>query len=306
MDWDALRVFLAVAKSGSLTRAAQTLGLSQPTVGRRLASLEADTGARLLERTPRGYVATEAGAAILANIERMEGEALAVERAITGRDAGLSGAIRVTAIEWFAARVLAPIVAEFSLEHPAVTVELLTDVRLFSLTRREADIAVSFAPFDQREIFQRKAADVPHGLFASPVYLDRRGAPDCRTGMAGHALIQMDDAHWGQADAAWLARLAPDARIALRSNSREAQAQACLAGAGIAILPQCLGRKTPGLVEIPTVEPAPMRTAWIGVHRDVRRIPRIRLDRVHRPAPARVGVPQRIPRRGRRGAFRRA
>ncbi|MEW5685474.1 MAG: LysR family transcriptional regulator [Pseudomonadota bacterium] len=276
MDWDDLRVFLAVAKLGSLTRAARHLNLSQPTVGRRLAALEEVTGARLLERTPTGYVLTEAGHAIVANLERMENEALAVERAITGRDAGLAGTVRVTAVEWFAARVLAPILADFSRLHPAVTIDLLTDVRLFSLTRRESDIAVGFAPFAQHEILQRKAAEVPHALFASPDYIARAGRPNCATGMDGHAIIQMDEQHWAQEDAAWLAALAPNARIALRSNSREAQARACVAGAGIAILPRCMGEKTPGLVEITTPTTPPTRTAYIGLHRDTRHTPRIR------------------------------
>lgn len=276
MDWDDLRVFLAVAKSGSLTRAARDLGLSQPTVGRRIAALEKRTGARLLDRTPTGYVTTAAGAAILAGLERMEGEALAVERMIIGHDAGLSGPVRVTAIEWFAARVLAPIFADFTLEHPEVTIELLTDVRLFSLTRREADIALSFNRFDQGDIFQRKVADVPHALFASPSYIEARGTPDCRTGMGGHAIIQMDEQHGGQVDAEWLATIAVDAHVALRSNSREAQARACAAGAGVAVLPRCLGEKTPGLVEIVTHSLPPTRTVWLGVHRDVRQTPRVR------------------------------
>lgn len=276
MDWDDLRVFLMVARLGSLTRAAHALGLSQPTVGRRIAALEKTTGARLLDRTPTGYAVTAAGAAVLASIERMEGEALTVERMISGHDAGLSGPVRVTAIEWFAARTLAPIYAEFSLANPEVTIELLTDVRLFSLTRREADIALSFNRFDQADIFQRKVAEVPHALFAAPGYIERHGRPSCADGMSGHAVIQMDEQHGGQVDAEWLAGLAAGARIVLRSNSREAQARACAGGAGVAVLPRCLGEKTPGLVEIATPSPPPCRTVWLGVHRDVRQTPRVR------------------------------
>lgn len=276
MDWDDLRVFLAVAKTGSLTRAAQALGLTQPTVGRRIAALEKRTGARLLERTPTGYATTVAGAAIVSSLERMEGEALAVERMISGHDAGLSGPVRVTAIEWFAARVLAPIFADFTLVHREVTIELLTDVRLFSLTRREADIALSFNRFDQADIFQRKVAEAPHALFAAPSYIERFGKPSCADGMHGHTVIQMDEQHGGQVDAEWLAGLASNAHIAVRSNSREAQARACAAGAGVAVLPRCLGQKTPGLEEIVTPSPPPCRTVWLGVHRDVRQTPRVR------------------------------
>lgn len=276
LDWDDLRVFLAVAKLGSLTRAAQTLGLSQPTVGRRIAALEKRTGSRLLERTPTGYGLTVAGAAVVASVERMEGEALSVERMISGHDVGLTGLVRITAIEWFAARVLASIYAEFSLSNPEVTIELLTDVRLFSLTRREADIALSFNRFDQAEIYQRKVAEVPHALFASPSYIARFGKPDCANGMRGHAVIQMDEQHGGQVDAEWLAGLASSARITVRSNSREAQARACAGGAGVAVLPRCLGEKTPGILEIVTPSPPPSRSVWLGLHRDVRHTPRIR------------------------------
>jgi len=276
LDWDDLRVFLAVARTGSLTRAAVSLGLSQPTVGRRITALEQRMGARLLERLPGGHVPTAAGEAVLGNIERMEGEAVTLERLISGRDAGLSGLVRVAADEWFSTRILAPVVAEFVTANPEVTVEVLTDGRLSSLSRREVDIAFRFSRFDQNEVHQRIAAEVPHGLFASADYLRRAGRPDLAVGLSGHAVIQMNEQRDAQADADWLAALPGEPRVAFRSNSREAQAQVCAAGAGLAVLPRCLAEKTGRLVEIETDPPPAVRTVWLGVHRDVRHIPRVR------------------------------
>ena len=91
LDWDDLRTFLAIARHGTLSAAARALGVHQPTMGRRLAALEQRAGARLLQKTPRGYIPTAAGEAILGNVERIEAEALAVERRITGRDVRLEG-----------------------------------------------------------------------------------------------------------------------------------------------------------------------------------------------------------------------
>ena len=124
LDWDDLRFFLAVVRTGSLSAAARELRVTQSTVGRRLASLEGNLGARLLHRTPDGYVPTLAGEAILGRVERVEAEALAVERAVGGRDAQLQGVVRVTAVETLASHVLAPCFCALQSRSPEGTVKL--------------------------------------------------------------------------------------------------------------------------------------------------------------------------------------
>lgn len=277
LDWDDLRIFLAVARSGSLSAAARALGTAQPTVGRRLAACERRLGTRLLARKPGGYSLTEAGAAVLRHVEAIDAAALSVERIAAGRDAGLAGVVRLTCTDWIARRVLAPIIAGACAEHPAITVELVADVRAYSLAQREADVAVRLGSFAQREVLRRKLAHVAFGLYAAPAYLARHGDPDFRGGAAGHALLAMTDAH-GEPfpDSAWLAEVAPRARLACRSVTREALAGLAAAGAGLATLPRYLGDGMPELRALATPSAVPGRDLWVGVHRDTRGTPRVR------------------------------
>src|ERR1700712_4827567 len=141
MDWDDLHSFLAIARAGSLSGAARELGVRQSTMSRRLTALEQRAGARLLHRTPVGYTLTALGESVLGNAERMEAEAIAIERAVAGRDVSLTGMLRITTVEVLAHRLLPPAVARLRCRHPGITVEIIADGRLLSLARRDADIA---------------------------------------------------------------------------------------------------------------------------------------------------------------------
>jgi len=177
--------------------------------------------------------------------------------------------LRVSASDWFGARVLAPILAGFTRAHPGVTVELVTDSRLFSLARREADLVVRIRPFDEPEVVQRRLTHVPYALYAVAGTTEPGDGTGC-------ALVTMDTAFEAMPDVAWLARALPRARVALRSNNREAQARACAAGAGFAVLPRPLGDAEPGLQRIDLGEAPPGRDVWVGFHRDLRRLARLR------------------------------
>src|SRR5438552_19176157 len=113
LEWDDLRYFLALARNGSLSAAGRALGVTQPTVGRRIDAFERRLGTKLFRRSPSGYALSPAGESMLAHVDSMEREALAAERIATGRDVGLEGTVRVTAPEWLATRVLAAMVARF-------------------------------------------------------------------------------------------------------------------------------------------------------------------------------------------------
>jgi DNA-binding transcriptional LysR family regulator len=273
LSWDDLQLFLAVARGKNLSSAARALGVTQPTMGRRLASFEERLGACLLRRTPRGFVPTAAGREVLRHVESMDASALTVERVAGGRDAGLAGTVRVTSTEWFARRVLAPLFARFALDHPAIMVELVTDLRLFSLAQREADIAIRLGSFTQRDVVRRKLVRVAFGLYAEAGYLARVGIPDFTRGAEGHTVIVMTEAF---PDTAWLERVAPRARVAFRTNSREAQAAVAASGGGLVTLPRFLGDALPSLRSLDAPSAVPHRIAWAGVHRDTRGTPRVR------------------------------
>ena len=273
VDWDDLRYFLALARQGSLSGAARALQTTQPTMGRRLVALELKLDARLFERQPNGLVLTEAGSSILDYAAMMEEAALAATRVASGRTAGLSGHVRVTATEWFGTRVLSPILGAFCAQHPDISVELITDSRLLSLTRREADLAFRLRRFDQDGLIQRKVADVPFGLYASAGYIERCGLPDFERHGAGTSLVLPNEA---LADIAWVQDVLGAAKVAYRSNSREGQAAAAAAGAGVVLLPLYLGASWPSLIKLEVPTPVPDRSVWLGLHADSRTVPRIR------------------------------
>ncbi|HWK43942.1 MAG TPA: LysR family transcriptional regulator [Stellaceae bacterium] len=275
MDWDDLRYFLAIARHGSLSAAAKTLKVTQSTMSRRLEALEQRMGAKLLQKTPSGYVLTAVGVAVLGNVERIEGEALAVERVITGRDVRLEGTIRVTMVETLAVEVLSESFAAFRLKYPGIQLDLITDTRNLSLTMREADIALRLTRLTQNDLAVRRVATLGFGLYVGATYLDRRGQPDFATGGDGHDILITTDDLAGTPDSAWFRTLLPKATIAFRSNSRYALRAAAEAGMGLVCLAHYLVDRTP-LIRLDPPRPPPLREVWLAVHNDIRHTPRIR------------------------------
>lgn len=243
---------------------------SQPTMGRRLRALETAVGQTLFQRTGEGFVLTDEGAAVLGHAERIEEEALALERQLAGSEAELEGMLRISSSEWFGTFMLAPVLADFGRLHPKVCIELMTDSRLYSLPRREADMVFRIVPFDEPEVIGRRLADISYAMYGPP------GAkvPTLGDG-AGTTVVTMDTAFADMSDAVWLKRVLPNAAVAFRSNNREVQAKLCALGAGLAVLPRPLGDATPGIVALPFPEEPPQRTTYVGYHRDLRRLRRM-------------------------------
>lgn len=125
LEWSDVRVFLAIARSGTLGAAAKQLGQTQPTMGRRLRALEEGVGHALFQRTRDGFVLTDEGAMVMSFAERMEEEALGFTRALAGQDAHLTGLLRVSSSDWFGVHVLTPVFARFLAQHPGVSLELV-------------------------------------------------------------------------------------------------------------------------------------------------------------------------------------
>lgn len=271
MEWSDLKLFLAIARFGTLGAAARSLGLTQPTMGRRLRALEASVGQTLFQRTTDGFVLTDEGAAVRAGAERIEEEALAMERALAGGGRQLDGFLRLSSSDWLGAHVLSPVLAEFSQVHPKVVVELLTDTRLLNLSRREADLVFRIQPFTEAEVISRKLIHIEYGLYIS------RGAPHPEAGDgAGARLVTINEALADMPDVGWLQRLLPNAEIVVRSNSRDVQAALCANGAGLALLPRPLGDSNAAIELVDLGEAPPGRDTWIGYHRDMKRLARLR------------------------------
>lgn len=271
MEWSDLRLFLAIARGGTLGAAARALALTQPTMGRRLRALESALGQTLFQRTRAGLVLTDEGSTLRVHAERMEEEALAIQRRIGARAQALAGPLRLTSSDWFGTHVLAPVLADFAAQHPRVALTLLTDARFLSLSRREADLAFRIRPFDEIDVVSRKLLHVRYG-----VYLRRGQAhPDAGDGR-GSRLIALDAGFTGSPDDSWLQTRLPRATVAFRSNSRDVQARMCAQGVGLAVLPRQLGDAMPDLERVDLGDEPPGRDTWIGYHRDLRRLPRLR------------------------------
>jgi DNA-binding transcriptional LysR family regulator len=271
MEWSDIRVFLAIAREGTLGGAARKLAQTQPTMGRRLRSLEEAVGNKLFQRTKDGFALTDEGSAMLCHAERMEEEALAIERRIAGQAHQLEGMLRLTSFDWFGAQLLAPVLAEFARAQPRVTVELLTDPRFLNLSRREADLAFRIGPFDEPDVVSRKLLRIAYGVYV------RQGVKHPVPGDgAGSTLLALDSAFAGTPDDSWLQSMLPRARTIFRSNSRDVQAHMCAQGVGIAVLPLALGNATAGIERVDLGAEPPSRDAWMGYHRDLRRLARLR------------------------------
>jgi DNA-binding transcriptional LysR family regulator len=274
-DWDDLRTVLALARSGGLAGAAAALGVNQSTVFRRVNRLEARLAVRLFDRLQSGYVATADGERLLEAAERMEEEATALDRAITGSDCRLSGLLRVTSSETTASHILTRHLAGFRRQHPGIEIELIVENRVLSLTRREADVALRPTRPSENGLFGRKLSDIAWAIYGSLEYFAAHGRPVEAADLAGHALIGWDEPQTYGAVTRWLAKAAPGNRPAYRSNSLLNQRDAVRAGIGVAALPCFLGDGEAGLVRVIGPVPALVRELWLVTHEDLRRTARV-------------------------------
>jgi DNA-binding transcriptional LysR family regulator len=270
MIWDDVRVFLAVHRLGSHKRAARQLSVNATTVGRRISALERALGARLFARTPEGLLTTSAGLRLVPHAERMEIEALDLEREIAGADLRLEGLLRVTASDGILHFALLPALAEFRREHPLLSLELRSDTRVLDLSRREAEVAVRLVRPKEPALIARRLGNLQLALFASRAYLDARGSPRGLAALSAHDWVGFDAALDDLPQIKWLRRAVPDPRFVLRTNTTTAQVVACAEGHGIALLPVFVADREPRLQRLLPRLLGPSRELWGVTHVDLR------------------------------------
>jgi DNA-binding transcriptional LysR family regulator len=294
LDWTDLRFFLAVARGKTLSAAARKLGCDQTTVGRRIEALETALDRRLFRRTPDGYFPTSDGELALVRAERVEEEILALEREIGGRDERPQGQVRLTTYESLGQCFLAARMGAFRRQYPDIELQLNVDNRPLSLSRREADLAVRPGKPTQQDLQIRKIGTVVAGLYAAPAYLKKRGTPRTAAELAGHDLIDDEDANSHYAISRWLRQVARGAQVILRCDSAVAQAAAAADGAGIIAVYCYVGDGVRGLKRLLPDEQLE-QDLWIAVHRDLQHAARVRavidflVDVAQRDAPVLIG-----------------
>ena len=278
-NWSDYPIFLAVAEAGSLTAAGRSLGMSQPTVGRRIRALEDHFGTSLLKRENGQLVPTNFGQSMLDHIRRMQDEASAIDRSSATLEDSLSGVVRLSATEGVGTSWLPGVMQHFRTEHPDVLVDIGIGFQSFNLAQREADIALRWrSPGEQNSLIGRKVAEVGFGLFASPDYLERRGTPERLEDLTEHdgvtAQIMDGESLWLMDDNRQMA-FEPK-QVTFNTNSIWAFDQALVHGYGIGILPMCgLLNRDLGLVRVlPDI--VHIESLYLVAHQDLKRSMRIR------------------------------
>jgi DNA-binding transcriptional LysR family regulator len=275
-SWDDLQTFLAILRAGSLQGAARTLGVNHSTIFRRLNTFEARLGVRLFDRLPGGYGPTPAGEDLRAAAERVEQEVQGIERRLLGRDVRLSGSLRVTTTDTLAQGLLAPHLAAFHERYPGIELELVTGNAFFSLSRREADIALRPGRQPDDLMVGRRVGTIAVAVYGARGYLERHAPPRAADELGRHALIS-GDASLGHLPAVrWLAAVAPSAAVVLRCNSWLSQLALAKAGLGLAALPSFLAEPEPALVRVLGPAPALASELWLLTHPELRRSARVR------------------------------
>jgi DNA-binding transcriptional LysR family regulator len=274
MNWDDMRIFLALARSGTLASAARSTAQDATTVARRLQRLESALAATLFEHGPAGHILTEAGHRLLAHAEAMEAGARQVQQEAE-EGAGLAGTIRVSVSEGFGTHIVASRLANFAATHPGIAVDLIASTGFLNPSRREADIAIMLARPRGGPLIAAKLTDYRLGVYAARHYLDRTGPIADVDALRQRRLVGYVPDLIYAPELRYLAEVDERLEPSLRSSSINAQAGLIASGAGCGILPCFIGDGTPGLVRVLAADAEIERSFWLVVHRDMRRVARV-------------------------------
>lgn len=269
--WDDVRFFLEVSRGHTLAAAAKKLGVDYTTVGRRIAALERELGAKLFERTPDGFISTEAGEDLRAAAERMEAAALDLERRALGADRRLSGTVRIASTETMAQVLVLPAVRALHERHPDIHVHVLTGAARLDIARREADLALRYVRPEKGTLISRRVARVAFAAYASKEYLAKRPVPPAGASLRGHDSLELEEGI-----RSWRTSPLVDARVVVRTNSLPALLEAAALGLGMATLLCCVADRQPLLRRVWPSVPPELDDLFLVVHEDVQRTGRVR------------------------------
>jgi DNA-binding transcriptional LysR family regulator len=276
IDWNLLRAFVTVVEQGSLTRAAERLGSSQPTLSRQIAALEALAGVPLFERAARRLRPTAQAEALAEPARRMLAAAQAVALAAAGQRRGLAGTVRLTASEVVSTAVLPAMLVALARAHPEIEVELVASDRLDNLLEREADIAVRMVQPTQGALITRHLADWPLGFYAHRDYLAHAGPVD-ETNMAAHRWLGFDQSPLLIEGFRGAGVMVDRHFFGFRCDHQVVNLHALRAGLGIGIAMQPLAGRDRALLRVLPGLPLPALPVWLTAHRELRASRRLRL-----------------------------
>jgi DNA-binding transcriptional LysR family regulator len=275
-DWSLYRSFLAVLREGSLSGAARSLGLTQPTMARHIEALEAAIGVELFTRSQQGLAATESALELRPYAESLAATTAAMMRMASGQGQAVKGTVRVSASQIMGAEVLPPIFSSLREQHPDLEIELLLSNAVDNLLRRDADIAVRMVEPVQEALVVKRLGSVAVGLHAHRRYLERAGKPHSRNDLHSHSMIGFD--HETPAIRSMRQRVPgfESIRFAFRTDSDIAQLMAIKAGFGIGMCQVALAQRDPDLERVLPSAFDLKLGVWLAMHENLRSTPRCR------------------------------
>lgn len=271
-----MQAFLAVAETGSLSAAGRHLGTSQPTLGRQIKAIEAQLGAELFHRRPRGLALTQTGAELVSPAKAMQEAVRQISLTAAGQQARLDGTVRITASVAASVMHLPPIIASIRKLEPQIAIELVASDESRNLLYREADIAVRMYRPTQLDLVTQHIGDIPLGVFAARSYVDARGVPQSAEDLLMHDFVGYDT-NTSILDGFRDAGMNIDRDFfKIRCDDNIAYWELVRAGCGIGFSQADIGRADPQIVEIDLGFPLPTLPVWLTAHEAMRRTPRIR------------------------------
>lgn len=274
-NWDEIRTAYNVARMGTVSGAADELGVHHATVIRHIDALEGRLGVKLFQRHARGYTATEAGQDLLRVAQATDDQFQQLAGRIKGRGTDVTGDLVITSLVSLAPRIV-PILTEFQRENPGVIVRYLTGDRLFRLEYGEAHVAIrAGSPPDQPDNVVQPFYNETMGLFATKAYLAEMGTPKTIDDFSRHRFVGHDEEDSRAPFNKWLRATLPAAALTFRSTDSQALQEAVLAGAGIGFLPVLEARSFPDLVEVFERQPEWISPLWLVTHVDLHRTTKV-------------------------------
>jgi DNA-binding transcriptional LysR family regulator len=276
MNWDDIRIFLAVARTGQILAASKRLGVNHATLSRRVTALEEALKTRLFIRRTNGCELTAEGEVFLASAERMETEMLAAQANLGRTDTAIAGTVRIGAPDGFGVSFLAPRLGRLIERHPELKIQLVPVPRSFSLSQREADIAVTLERPEQGRLVSSKLTDYTLGLYAARAYADRHGLPEDAEALKAHRRIgYVEDLIFSQS-LAFTGEVMRNWDAGFEISSAIGQNEAVRSGAGIGILHNYVARQYDDLVRVMPATSI-QRTYWTIFHESARDLARVRI-----------------------------
>lgn len=270
-NWNDIRIYLALVRSGSVRNAAVSLGIGHATVARRIIEFEKRVGVRLFEHSTEKYAVTPAGKDMLVVAEKIETELFGLERRIVGKDKQLSGYIRVTMIDVLASHFLMPHLTKFSQLYPDINLEVSIAYQALDMEKREADVALRFTDKPPEHLIGKRLVTMHSAVYASIDYLTQ------------HDINSNSSASWiGFSQhgnyPAWV-RESDYPQIPAKTilPSLLLQLEATKSGMGISMLPCFIGDPEPNLQRLPSIKEKPQYGLWLLMHTDVRTTTRLRV-----------------------------